>query len=125
MEAFERAFGTEAENLAQRMERNDSKKEKTNPEGEGPQNLVLRDLILNLTSRVNQLEKSHKSHISTVDPVCRSLNSHTGTIDKHESGVQELQIKLKEAIVSVERLAKGKSLGALGLPPLEAWDPPA
>ena len=88
MEAFERAFGTEAENLAQRMERNDSKKEKTNP---------VENELQKLSSQVNQLE----------------------------GRVLELQTKLKETIVSVEKLAKGKSLGALGLPPLEAWDPPA
>lgn len=41
--------------------------------------------------------------------------------DKHNNRIIQLEAKLKETIRGVEKLAQGKSLGALGLPTEESW----
>jgi hypothetical protein len=46
-------------------------------------------------------------------------------LNQSEENVLELQTKLKETIRAVEKLAKGKSIGALGLPTEESWASPA
>lgn len=51
------------------------------------------------------------------------INLHR-RLNQSEVNVLELQAKLKETIRAVERLAKGKSLGALGLPTEESWNQP-
>lgn len=43
---------------------------------------------------------------------------------KQNSAISELKAKLRQTIKAVEKLAKGKSLGALGLPSEEEWDHP-
>ncbi|KKN80419.1 hypothetical protein LCGC14_0330120 [marine sediment metagenome] len=81
-------------------------KEKTKPE-EGE--------LQKLASRVSQLEGLTES----LAIVVQSLNEYRQIND---TNVNELRTKLKETIVSVERLAKGHSFGNLGLPSLEAWN---
>lgn len=58
----------------------------------------------------------------------RKINAHVVNLhcrlNHSEVSVLELKAKLKETIRAVEKLAKGKSLGALGLPTEESWAPP-
>ena len=70
----------------------------------------INDRIQDLASRVSKLEASRRTTQSAVGA--------------NQDAVLQLQDLLKLTIEGVIRLAKGKSLGALGLPGPEEWDPP-
>ena len=138
MEAFERAFGTEAEKVAQRMERNDSKEEKTNPVENGFQKLSsqvnrlegLVESLLTVTQSLNKYREINDTNVRQLGEQLEETRTSLRVVYLDElrllsNRASQLENKLKETIVSIEKLAKGKSLGALGLPPLESWDPPA
>lgn len=67
-------------------------------------------LLKELTTRIEKVERKAELR-ATVDHFNFGLGDHFA----------ELKTKLKETIKAVEKLAKGKSLGALGLPAEEDW----
>lgn len=74
--------------------------------------------ILNLNSRLTKLEEE-------VERNSRCIKGYASAIPNLGTEIMQLRAKLKETIRAVERLAKGKSLGTLGLPTEESWEPPA
>ncbi|KKK80862.1 hypothetical protein LCGC14_2819260 [marine sediment metagenome] len=91
----------------------------------------LEGLVESLLTVTHSLNKYRETNNETVarrsDQILACLSGLKNTATLRERDIREigeLQRKLKETIVAVEKLAKGKSLGALGLPPLESWDPP-
>jgi hypothetical protein len=92
-----------------------------------------------LLYRVSQLEKSleilylsmgegkETSIAQLEEKVSTCLNSIITLSQGKETlafHMLEFQTKLKETIRAVERLATGHSIGCLGLPTEESWDPP-
>lgn len=77
-------------------------------------------LFASLDARITKLEKDVE-YILVV-------RAYADQLARQVSGLQDqlsLTIRMvKETIRAVERLAKGKSLGTLGLPTKEQWNPP-
>lgn len=104
---------------------------------DGTQNLFT--LTSNLADRVAQLEENQTFGPAVIQGYTDGLNDRVAKLEGSQKltaealveSISDLQNQLlltirmvKDTIRAVERLAKGKSLGALGLPMEEQWDPP-
>ncbi len=74
-----------------------------------------------LFALVNDLTLSRESDTKSVEKAWGQLDELAYCSTCQAARINELQDKLKETISAVTKLAKGKSLGALGLPMEESW----